>query len=49
MFNMKEWLAYSITDMRESTCHGPVMNITGFKWAAHDAWAMQMIEKRGLY
>lgn len=49
MFNMKEWLAYSTTDMREWTFHGPVMNITGFAWASHDAWAVQVIEKYGRY
>jgi arabinoxylan arabinofuranohydrolase len=49
MFNMKEWLAYSTTDMREWTFHGPIMNIAGFKWASHDAWAVQVIAKHGRY
>ncbi|HSJ79126.1 MAG TPA: glycoside hydrolase family 43 protein [Erythrobacter sp.] len=49
MFNMKEWLAYSTTDMREWTYHGPVMNIADFKWASKDAWAVQVIEKHGRY
>lgn len=49
MFNMKEWLVYSTTDMREWTYHGPVMNIADFKWASHDAWAVQVIEKHGRY
>ncbi|PLK24561.1 glycoside hydrolase [Porphyrobacter sp. TH134] len=49
MFNMKEWLAYSTTDMREWTFHGSVMNIKGFAWASHDAWAVQVIEKHGRY
>ncbi len=49
MFNMKEWLVYSTTDMRKWTYHGPVMNITDFAWASHDAWAVQVIAKHGRY
>lgn len=49
MFNMKEWLVYSTTDMRQWTYHGPVMNIADFTWASHDAWAVQVIEKHGRY
>jgi arabinoxylan arabinofuranohydrolase len=49
MFNMKEWLVYSTTDMRQWTYHGPVMNIADFKWASHDAWAVQVIAKHGRY
>jgi len=32
MFNMREWLAYSTTDMRTWTDHGPIMRVTDFKW-----------------
>lgn len=49
MFAMKEWLAYSTTDMRTWTFHGPIMNVADFTWASHDAWAAQVIEKHGRY
>lgn len=49
MFNMKEWLAYSTTDMRTWTFHGPIMKVADFKWASKDAWAAQVIAKNGRY
>jgi arabinoxylan arabinofuranohydrolase len=49
MFNMKEWLVYSTTDMRHWTAHGPIMNVKDFKWAKQDAWASQAIRKNGRY
>lgn len=49
MFNMKEWLVYSTTDMRHWTPHGPIMNVKDFKWAKKDAWASQAIYKNGKY
>ena len=49
MFNMKEWLVYSTTDMRHWTDHGPIMELSDFKWAKKDAWAAQAIRKNGRY
>lgn len=49
MFNMKEWLAYSTTDMKTWTYHGPIMKVADFKWAMKDAWAAQVIAKGGRY
>ncbi|WP_058732052.1 glycoside hydrolase family 43 protein [Sphingomonas sanguinis] len=49
MFNMKEWLVYSTTDMRHWTPHGPIMNVKDFKWAKKDAWASQAIYRHGKY
>jgi beta-xylosidase len=49
MFNMKEWLVYSTTDMKTWTPHGPIMNVKDFKWAKKDAWASQAIYKNGKY
>jgi arabinoxylan arabinofuranohydrolase len=49
MFNMREWLAYSTTDMKRWTEHGPIMNVKDFTWAKQDAWASQMIRKNGRY
>jgi arabinoxylan arabinofuranohydrolase len=37
MFNMREWLAYSTTDMRHWTDHGAIMKVADFKWAKQDA------------
>jgi arabinoxylan arabinofuranohydrolase len=49
MFNMREWLVYSTTDMKHWTDHGPIMRVTDFKWAKKDAWASQAIRKNGKY
>lgn len=49
MFTMREWLAYSTTDMRQWTFHGPIMKVTDFRWAMKDAWAAQVIEKHGRF
>jgi beta-galactosidase len=49
MFNMKEWLCYSSTDMKNWTPHGPIMKPTDFKWAVRDAWAAQTVEKNGKF
>jgi len=48
-FTMNEWLAYSTTDMRHWTAHGPIMRPTDFKWAKGEAWAAQMTAKNGRY
>ena len=49
MFNMREWLVYSTTDMRHWTAHGPIMRVTDFRWASRDAWASQVIERNGRF
>lgn len=49
MFNMREWLVYSTTDMRHWTDHGAIMKVADFKWAKADAWASQAIFKNGKY
>ncbi|SDA22514.1 Glycosyl hydrolases family 43 [Sphingomonas sp. NFR15] len=49
MFNMREWLVYSTTDMKTWTAHPPVMKVSDFKWAKKDAWAPQAIEKNGKF
>lgn len=49
MFNMREWLVYSTTDMKHWTDHGPIMRVADFKWAKQDAWASQAIRKNGKF
>lgn len=49
MFNMREWLVYSTTDMKHWTDHGSIMRVADFKWAKKDAWASQAIRKNGKY
>jgi arabinoxylan arabinofuranohydrolase len=49
MFNMREWLVYSTTDMRRWTPHGPIMKVTDFRWAKKDAWAAQVVRRHGRY
>lgn len=48
-YTMKEWVAYSTTDMKHWTDHGVIMRPTDFKWAAGDAWASQMTRKNGKF
>lgn len=49
MFNMREWLVYSTTDMRHWADHGPILRVADFKWAMKDAWAAQAIQKNGRF
>ena len=49
MFNMREWLVYSTTDMTTWTDHGPIMKVADFTWAKAVAWASQAIEKNGRF
>ncbi|WP_241491951.1 glycoside hydrolase family 43 protein [Sphingomonas endophytica] len=49
MFNMKEWLVYSTTDLKHWTDHGAIMRVADFRWAKADAWASQVIEKNGKF
>jgi len=49
MFNMREWLVYSTTDMKTWASHPPIMKVTDFKWAQKDAWASQAIQKNGKF
>lgn len=49
MFNMREWLVYSTTDMATWVDHGPIMQVADFAWAKADAWASQIIEKDGRF
>lgn len=49
MFNMREWLVYSTTDMKHWTSYPPIMKATDFKWAQKDAWASQAIQKNGKF
>ncbi|WP_300973263.1 family 43 glycosylhydrolase [Sphingomonas sp. LHG3406-1] len=49
MFNMREWLVYSTTDMKRWTPHGPIMRVADFRWAKADAWAAQAIRKNDRY
>ena len=49
MFNMREWLVYSTTDMATWVDHGPIMKVADFAWAKADAWASQAVEKDGRF
>lgn len=49
MFNMREWLVYSTSDMRTWTSHGPIMRVSDFKWAKGDAWAAQAVRKNSKF
>ncbi|HLU07489.1 MAG TPA: glycoside hydrolase family 43 protein [Woeseiaceae bacterium] len=48
-FEMHDWLAFSSTDMKNWTEHGPIMRATDFEWATGNAWASHMVKKDGRY
>ncbi|HYQ57851.1 MAG TPA: glycoside hydrolase family 43 protein [Draconibacterium sp.] len=46
---MNEWLVYSSTDMVNWTEHPVPLKPADFSWAAHSAWAAEVIEKDGKF
>ena len=48
-FVMREWLCYSTDDMINWKPEGSPMSLKTFDWAAHSAWASQVIERDGKY
>ena len=49
-YHMREWLAFSTTDMKNWTEYPTPMNSKTFSWAkSKDAWAGQVIERNGKY
>ena len=48
-FEMHDWLAFSTTDMKNWTEHGPIMRADDFAWATGNAWASHMVKKDGKY
>lgn len=48
-YEMHDWLVFSSSDMVNWEAHGPRMSIKDFKWAKSDAWASQIIERKGKF
>ena len=48
-YEMREWLCYSSTDMVHWTSHGSPLAVKDFAWAKSDAWAGQVIERKGKF
>lgn len=48
-YEMHDWLVYSSSDMVNWESHGPRLSVKDFKWAKGDAWASQIIERKGKY
>jgi arabinoxylan arabinofuranohydrolase len=48
-YEMHDWLVYSSSDMVDWEAHGPRLTVKDFKWAKGDAWASQIIERKGKY
>jgi hypothetical protein len=48
-FTMKEWRAYSSTDMVNWTDHGSPMSLATFGWASANAWAGQVVNRNGKF
>lgn len=48
-YEMHDWLVFSSSDMVNWEAHGPRLNVSDFKWAKGDAWASQVIERKGKY
>lgn len=48
-YEMNEWLVYSSTDLVNWTEHPVPLKPSDFEWAAHSAWAAEVIEKDGKF
>lgn len=48
-FDMRDWRVYSSTDLKEWTDHGVVMHIKDIAWAKRDAWAVDVVERNGIF
>ena len=48
-YEMNEWLVYSSTDLVNWTDYPVPLRPSDFSWAAHSAWASQVIEKNGKF
>ena len=48
-YEMHDWLVFSSSDMVHWEAHGPRLSVSDFKWAKGDAWASQVIERKGKY
>lgn len=46
---MNEWLCFSSSDMVNWTEHVSPLNVKAFSWAKGDAWASQVIERKGKF
>jgi arabinoxylan arabinofuranohydrolase len=48
-YEMHDWLVFSSNDMVTWQAHGPRLSVKDFKWAKGDAWASQIIARKGKY
>jgi arabinoxylan arabinofuranohydrolase len=48
-YEMHDWLVYSSSDMVNWEAHGARLTVKNFTWAKGDAWASQVIERKGKY
>ena len=48
-YKMNEWLVYSTSDMVNWQEHPVPLKVTDFAWAKSDAWAAQVIERKGKF
>jgi len=48
-YKMNDWRCYTSKDMKNWTFHGSLLSYKDFKWAKGDAWASQVIEKKGKF
>lgn len=48
-YEMKDWLVFSTTDMKNWTSHGPQLSPKDFSWAEGDAYAAEVAERDGKF
>ncbi len=48
-YEMHDWLCFSTTDMVNWTEYPSPLNVKDFTWAKDDAWASQVIERKGKF
>ncbi len=48
-FKMRDWYAFSTTNMVDYEKHGPLLSVDDFAWASGDAFASHVIERDGKF
>lgn len=48
-FDMRDWRAYSSTDLEHWTDQGVILSLEDISWASKDAWAIDVVYRDGLY
>lgn len=48
-YYMEDWYAFSTRDFSNFENHGPALKLSDFRWANRNAWASQVVERKGKF